>query len=249
MDGNIQNEIENIFYKYENHKDVPKDYFKLIVNDFKKIVKERKHCNILDIGCASGDFLYYVEGELKKLGIIEYELNGMDIWDDLLEEAKIKIPTSNFFLGDISQEKGNGQYDVVTVMGVTYLYEDIFNIIDNAVTYLKDDGVAYIFERFNKYGFNIALKYEEDDRNKRRGNIHIHSLNKIMKHYEGSDLNISYIPFEIHTPIEKTNDTYRTWTVGLDNGSLAIINGLNMWNEYFAIRVTKCVRSKQGDEK
>ena len=243
MDSNTQNEKENMFYKYEDHKDVPKDYFKLIVNDLKKIVRERKHCNILDIGCASGDFLYYVESELKKLGIIEYELNGMDIWDDLLEEAKIKIPTSNFYMGDISQEKGNGQYDVVTVMGVTYLYEDIYNIIDNAVSYLREDGVAYIFERFNKYGFNIALEYEEDGGKKRKGSIYSHSLNKIMEYYEGSDLEVSYIPFELHTSIEKTDDVYRTWTVGLNNGSLAIVNGLNMWNEYFAIRIRKCVKS------
>lgn len=240
----MQNKTDNYFYKKEDRKDEPKDYFKLIATDILDSIDMSKK-ELLDIGCASGDFIYYLEQLLQKKGIRNTRLYGIDIYDELLEIAKSKNPKAKFIQKDIMDLGNiNKKWDVVTLMGVTYLYEDIIGMIDNVLNVVDDQGILYIFERFNNYGFDISVKYKELRNNKddirREGIIHIHAIDKIKKYYEQLGWQISVIPFNIKVDIkQRDEDAYRTWTIDLANGKKGIISGLNIWNEYFALKFKK----------
>ena len=182
---------------------------------------------------------------MREKDIKHARLYGMDIYDELLEIAKSKNPEANFMHKDILDLGNvNKKWDIVTLMGVTYLYDDIFGIIDNVLNVVNDQGVLYIFERFNNYGFDISVKYKELKNNKdnirREGIVYIHALDKIKEYYENLGWEISIIPFDIKAKIErKDEDAYRTWTIDLADGKKGIISGLNIWNEYFALKFRK----------
>ena len=62
------------FYLKENRKLKPKEYFKFIVNNLKFSLNNK---SAIDIGCATGDFLYYLQTCYPKAS-----LYGADVDDE-----------------------------------------------------------------------------------------------------------------------------------------------------------------------
>ena len=54
---------------------------------------------ILEIGCGKGEWLQ----DLKTLGVEEAHLQGIDLLSERIEEARKKLPASNFCIGDASR--------------------------------------------------------------------------------------------------------------------------------------------------
>ena len=76
---------------YEN----PKEYFKTLKDLVKKRFKNDL-VSIVDLGCSSGAFLFYLKEYLNiKTGI------GMDISDSHLNQARKVMPNFNFIEGSI----------------------------------------------------------------------------------------------------------------------------------------------------
>ena len=55
-----------------------------------------KSPRILDIGCATGDFLYYLKGLYP-----DGEFTGIDVMPELLEQARSEVPSVKFSTGNI----------------------------------------------------------------------------------------------------------------------------------------------------
>ena len=86
--------INKNYYQKNNktylNKDIKiKEYFKIIINTLKKKFKN-KNFTLLDAGCASGDFLNYLNSILNVNGF------GIDFSKKLIDLAKKKI--QNFLL-------------------------------------------------------------------------------------------------------------------------------------------------------
>ena len=133
-------------YLNENRKTNPKEYFKFIGNFFEKYVNSIKNPTILDIGCATGDFLYYLSTCFPKA-----ELYGADVDLDLLERTKREVSlVKRTFQIDISDLKTDiGKYDAVFMSGVHSIYDEL-NWINSIKSLLKDENSrGYIFGIFN----------------------------------------------------------------------------------------------------
>jgi trans-aconitate methyltransferase len=76
---------------------------------------------VLDIGCGNGRFYDFIS---KKIDNIEYI--GVDIDNDLLNEAKDKYPKAEFTKEDIFENLDNikGKYNIVCAFGVTHHIPD-----------------------------------------------------------------------------------------------------------------------------
>ena len=87
---------------------------------------KKSHCEklrILDVGCATGDFLYY----LSQLGE-SYDLFGGDI-RGLLEVAKTRVINAVYLKMDILRFRlihspTGGSFDVTTMFGVNAIFDD-----------------------------------------------------------------------------------------------------------------------------
>lgn len=247
MQSGMQNERTNQFYLKENKVNEPKDYFKLLLEDLRQTAELESIEAVCDIGCAAGDFLYFVKQELTAEypdKVIKY--TGIDTLDQLIKAAEEKVPEGEFLLADINQaealEDMNESFDVVSMMGVIYLFEDFRISLKNAINLLKPGGCAYILSSFNRYGFDVNLSYRSiSNPQLGEGNMHIFSIHEIsdwLNQCEG--LKYEWIPFQLKTEIVQKPDNYlRAWTVELSDGSLGQIDGLNRYREQFFLKVVR----------
>jgi len=110
---------------------------------------------ICDVGCATGDFLYYLSNSIK-----DAEFFGIDIREDLLTKAKQEVSNCNFILGDISDSKTlpKKQFDIVFMTGVLSIFDDYEIILENFLQLIKPKGIGYIFGIFNSYDIDVLIK-------------------------------------------------------------------------------------------
>ena len=83
-------------YLHEDRYDHPKEMFKHIDSlvTAKKIVSSTRW---LDVGCATGEFLFYLEKNHPRVSC-----TGIDISEPMIEKARENIPNHEFICEDIS---------------------------------------------------------------------------------------------------------------------------------------------------
>ena len=134
-----QNEQENAFYASEDRRNNPKEYFQLI----NSVLNEVKWDSLCDVGCATGDFLWYIQ---KQNGISK-RLVGIDPFDKLRNIAESRLSNCKFYKGDIWSGEGipEEKYDIVCMSGVLYLFDDFKLPIENLMKITKTGGTIIIF--------------------------------------------------------------------------------------------------------
>jgi len=83
-------------YLNEDRANEPKEIFKV----FRNILLQRnetENMKVLDIGCATGEFLYYLKGELP-----DGSFHGMDISSQMIKYAEDRYTNMSFSTGDIN---------------------------------------------------------------------------------------------------------------------------------------------------
>ena len=128
----------------------------------KKINFENKQ--ILDIGCAGGNLIPL----LKRFGIGEENISGIDIREERIKEAKIHFPSSNFKLMDASKmnfEENSFDCVVTFTLFSSVLSKSIRKQISNEILrVLKPKGyVLYYDSRFNNPFNKDVLKMNIND--------------------------------------------------------------------------------------
>ncbi len=103
-------------------------YTDLVVALIQKRIDKGGH--ILDLGCASGNLVY-------ELAILGYEIEGIDVSDELIQKAKDK-------LGSISKSRSVSQSDVMS-----YTPQKIFDcvVMDNVIEHFHPDSVDDILQK------------------------------------------------------------------------------------------------------
>lgn len=135
------NEITKITESY-NPGGGETDYTDIVVSIIKKRLK--KGSRVFDLGCATGNLLY-------KLALIGYEVEGIDVSDDLIEKANEKLHS-------ISKWNSVKQADIMS-----YVVEKTFDciVMDNAIEHFHPDTINDILRKchgmLNENGYMIIL--------------------------------------------------------------------------------------------
>jgi 2-polyprenyl-3-methyl-5-hydroxy-6-metoxy-1,4-benzoquinol methylase len=221
------------FYIIEDHSSVPKEYFKEAL----KIIKHRldyPQTSILDIGCAAGDFLRFVNGQYPEL-----KYHGLDAFPSLLTEAKKRVPNGEFHLGDMNSniELNCGEkYDVVTMLGVLSIFSTE-NWINNFASLLKPTGLGLIFGMINPYPYDVFVTLRNQDGLNEYGwnSWSAETLTKRFKD-KGFNCKIKYWQPSILIP-NRPNEPLRSWTTELSDGSCIITNGSRMIHDFAFVTI------------
>ena len=78
-------------YLKENRYKKPKEIFKLLLKKISKMHKRKKIFHVADIGCATGEFLYYLKNNLRDVNFY-----GFDSQHLLLTKAKNRVKNVKF---------------------------------------------------------------------------------------------------------------------------------------------------------
>tara|TARA_B100001105_G_C22391610_1_gene444651 strand:- start:63 stop:788 length:726 start_codon:yes stop_codon:yes gene_type:complete len=225
------------FYLNENRKDAPKEQFKFL---FKKSL-EGKNFNdlkICDIGCATGDFLYYLSNSIK-----DAEFFGIDIREDLLAKAKQEVSDCNFILGDISDSKTlpKMQFDIAYMTGVLSIFDDCETVLENFLGLIKPKGIGYIFGIFNSYDIDALIKIRNSNyQDEWESGWNLFSKSSISKILDGKNIQYSFSDWNIDIDIPKhEDDPLRSWTIKDENKSQLIVNGIQLLHTYSLLEIRK----------
>ena len=221
----------DLIYLKENRKKNTKEYFKFINGKASVLIRSTKKPRILDVGCATGDFLYYLSQLYP-----EAELCGVDILPELIDRAKSEVPVAKFFPGDIFSGRNlpGKKFDFVFMNGVHPVVtpeesdlDDYKVWFDNLLKLTGKGGWVFVFGIFNPNEADAVIKM----RVSKRGSPWLLGWNLVSKKTIGDflkrkNLKFKFYDFQIRKDIKKhKEDPLRSWTVPLKNGSRMIMNG------------------------
>lgn len=213
-------------YLAEDRKNKPKEYFKFIDARMRSFIQEKKAPRLLDVGCATGDFLYYLSTLYPHA-----ELTGMDVMPELIERMKRAVPGVRVLKADISKKETlpKQTFDIVCMLGVHSIFEDCRPILHNLLDLIGPGGRGYVFGIFNPEDLDVLIRVRpscSDGPWETGWNLFSRATISSYLH----DLNVahSFYDFMLDIDIPKNgDDPLRTWTVNLENGKL-VQNGIQL---------------------
>ena len=220
-------------YLKENQYTNPKEYFKFALKLINSLEFDNI-ANLLDVGCAAGDFLKFLS---KNLDLKKYKLFGTDISNELLEACKLKIPQAKFIKYDFGEYDQNNinyfeeKHEIITMFGVHSCFDNL-EWIENLSYLLKKNGTAIIFGIFNPYPFDVLMRVKDSDSTLYQSGWNVHSIKSIQKKCKEENMTLEIINYQPDLIISKDNkDFLRAWTIKLDNNQVNINTRESLDNE------------------
>ena len=227
----IRNDDE-IYLKSERYKK-PKEASKLLYRILKKRLSKTKNYELLDVGCANGELLFFLNEQFSNI-----KFYGVDIRNDLIKLARKKLPSDIYLKKfDYNQKKHlNKKFDIIICSGVISIFDNLDIFFKNIKKNIKKNSILFLFCGFNEYDFDIILTYK--DLNSKITNYqsgwNIWSIKTIKKYFK--EKKIVKHPFEIKFDVKQNKkDLLRNWTIKINkkryftNALLSIQN--QMWLE------------------
>lgn len=230
--------MKNNFYPkvdktYLNKKNKTKEYFKIIINYLKK---KKEKIDLIDIGCASGDFLKLIPNSKN------FSLTGVDFSQKSINLAKKKVPEANFLIKDLKKKiRIKKKFDVCTCLGTLSVFDNPFKIIDKLLKITKSGGELIFFDPINENDINVLVRYQKNFLKKKQWLSAFNTFSKnywikmIKKNSRVKEINFS--KFNMPILIKKTKkDPMRAWTFKL-NYKNQIMVGTGQLLNFYIIKV------------
>jgi len=196
--------------------------------------------NVLDIGCATGEFIAYMESEFP-----EWKFTGLDIFADLIEKARAFLPKQTFVNCDyLSLDSSyDNTFDVITAIGVISLFsgDDLDAFWSKSAQLLKPGGSIIVLGPVNEFGVDMDLKHRKWVDGERRGwerGWSIPSRQSIELSVKEYFETYNFSPYEPQLDLEPKADPIRTWTVSYKGKKRQLTNGLKLLVDYNLILAT-----------
>lgn len=144
--------------KLKLYSDLAEIYDQLYLNifDYKEdaefvdsVLKKYKIKAFLELGCGSG----HLANLLVKKG---YKITGIDLHEEMLQIARMRLPEVEFIQQDIRSLKLNRKFDAIIAMGRMFTYmttnQDVESSIRSIASCLNPNGI-FLFDNFSAVHF------------------------------------------------------------------------------------------------
>jgi len=205
--------------------------------------EEGKRITILDVGCAAGEFPYFLKSEFPEAVISAFDLRA-----DLIEKAKTKVAGVNFFVGDVLDSKAvvdeNNFYDLIFCSGVLSIFDDFEPILENLLGWTGKSGLVVLHGLFNDFPVDVNVKYklsENYDSPEIESDWNIFSKQSVSRYLDRfpQKLKYSFINFKIDVELPRQTDILRSWTFEKGPGELGLTNGLGFIQPHSILVIQK----------
>lgn len=187
-----------------------KENFKLMFSEAQKDIP--KINTVLDVGCATGDFLKFISEHMKELK----KLEGMDILESFLKKAQENIPQGKFHKADIFDPDFNFpyKYDWVICAGVLNYTHNWKQLLMNLMKLCSDQGVIHIFAAYNEEPVDVEVKFKrskiEDSEWEFRNSPSLYSIDNYL---DSLKIKHDWVDFVMtHEIPKRIDDPMRSWT-------------------------------------
>ncbi|QQG42899.1 MAG: class I SAM-dependent methyltransferase [Candidatus Giovannonibacteria bacterium] len=224
-------------YLSENRKLKVKEKFKSIIRIADRHLRKLTRPEILDVGCATGDFLHYLRARYPNAS-----LTGLDIMPALLKLAKREVPQASYVRGDIYTGRGlpKSKFDAVFLLAVHSIFDDVGSWLDNLLRLVKPNGHIFVDGLFNPEDVDVVMRvrYAKPGSRYQRG-WNMFSQKTVLEHLRKRGAKGAFHRFVIGIDIPRhKDDPLRSWTFKLENGERAIINGTQILHQFYFLEIT-----------
>ncbi len=199
-----------------------------------EILEKEKILSVLDIGCASGDFIHFLPEKIRATGV--------DISSSLIETAKSRVrrPRTRFIQADIlkntARKKIGDDHEAVTLLGTLHTFLD-FRPLLKQVLALKP-RLVLVHSPFNEVDVDARHYHRVSDGNDFQCGYAVFSMKTVGEYLQKIGVQqFEFIPFEMRTDLvkHKTNPL-RNYHVRIENGERYLTNGIGLlFKEYFLL--------------
>ncbi|OGT32225.1 MAG: hypothetical protein A3E87_04935 [Gammaproteobacteria bacterium RIFCSPHIGHO2_12_FULL_35_23] len=197
---------------------------------------------LLDVGCATGEFLYYLNSVYPKA-----KLAGVDIVPILLKKAQENVPSAKFWYADIHEGTNllteKKQYDAVFMSGVHSIFDDYKHSLNHLLNLVDFDnkGRAFIFGIFNPEDVDVLVKVKKINKKENdqwESGWNCFSKKGITNYLRSKGYSSNFNDFHITIDVDKRADNpLRSWTIKLDNGARMIVHGSQIIHHFSLLTI------------
>lgn len=228
---NYERTADNSIYLNENRYSEPKESFKQIAA---LLDLANASGRLLDIGCATGEFLFFVRSLNKDMDLqgVEYSPQMVEHGGNQLEQARITITEGDANSLPLDSES----FDFVTTIGVTSIFDDFRPSFNEMIRVARDGGECLNHMLVNEEQMDVIVRYLNREGQLEAGwNRHsIATITEFLKsHPDVADF--EFVKHEMPFDIPQRDDPMRSWTKIVD-GQRILWNGLGAEVSLYHIR-------------
>tara|TARA_B110000208_G_scaffold188178_1_gene247377 strand:+ start:2218 stop:2901 length:684 start_codon:yes stop_codon:yes gene_type:complete len=205
---------------YLTDKPRMKDYYPVVYN----LIESRRYKSVLDIGCASGDFINLMSN------FDDVECIGVDISEELISRAKANSNNSNtkFLHADILEDSSmvKKPIDMITCFGTAIAIENLKLLIDRLISF--QPKLIFLNDFINVNGLDVVVGYRRQEQTKFNYGYNIRSEETwrgLIKNFQ--DYSIEFQPYKMKSKLIKGNSPTRNYHSSID-GELLQRNGMDL---------------------
>ena len=215
---------------YYNFKRPLKEHEKALGKIIIKNYKKNKKINIIDLGCADGKFLEFLDKKLNFDKIV-----GIDFDKKLIKEAKKKIfkGKTDFICADYSKFNIKlKNFDIIIASGFYPLFSDPIKYLNKSLKYLNKKGNVFIFQRLNSYPIDTCYFTRVPGTKKWKHERILYYYKDFIKHLPKNKIKKSK-KWNINIDIKKIDNPFSTYVVKTKNNKRLQLSNSNIINEQF----------------
>jgi len=190
----------------------------------------------LDIGCAKGEFIYYLKDYFPKL-----RFTGIDISTELISKARQepKLQDANFYVADVLDFNLNKFFDFVLMSGVLSIFDDLTTILEQMIKHLKSGGCGYIFGYFNENEIDVLVRFKVRGTSEWQSGFNQFSLKTVNEALAPFCKEIKCHKFSLSIDLPQKKDSLKSYTLTTKEKGRIITNGVNIIMDFYLIEFTK----------
>lgn len=227
----LQRTHDREIYLAENRYREPKELFKRIADLVENTGVVRPGCRITDVGCAAGEFIYYLRERFPETSLL-----GVDLLPELLAKARGVLPEVSFQAGSVLDEDvlPAESSDVTLLVGVHSIFDDFRMPFSNLLRWTRPGGVVVVAGLFNPHPVDVWVTYRAADRpadDPRELGWNLVSKASVSRYLDAAVGvgRYEFVPFELPFDLAPNpSDPVRTWTFKDAEGRRLFTNGLSL---------------------
>ena len=230
-------------YLKDKRKKNTKEYFKFLYKNLSKnyLLKSKKKVNIIDVGCATGELIYYLKTKFKNA-----IFTGSDVHAKLIKVAKKDkdLKDVNFCVENIvnNPKKTNlKKFDIILFIAVHSIWDQLDIWFSNLRKYGKKGSTIYIFGLFNPNPLDTFVKVKRinSKKNSLEPGWNLISISTFKKYFKLKKIkNYKFHPWEIKIPLSKNKkDPMRSFTQKLSNNKYQLTSGIGLIHNLYLLEI------------
>lgn len=233
---------DELIYLNEDRRNQVKSTFRVAGNKITDFASKQNKRNgdLLDVGCATGDFLHHISTILTG-----YNLAGLEVSEFIALEASKRMSSATIKVGNVLDKTcfDERSFDIIFVCGVLNCLDDPAPALNAMIGWLKPKGLLLVCDMINKHPVDVISRHRSVSNTtgdwETGWNYFSQRTLQIILEKRNDIASLQFEEFLMDKPIPKRDDPMRTWTENFLDNQYQLVNGANQLIDNYFVSIEK----------